>query len=265
MPDGTRVCNTCAVTKPIAEFGKHPECKGGRNPKCRSCTTDVGRKVRACEVCGVTYTSSRRNGRVCPDYSCRWFIDPRAKMSCDIPWHPCDVCGSTFINRGGRKKRCGDACVRLAAARRGAAEPRVIPCVACGETITAAGPQRFCPSCRDARRKKQRQEYRATRRARGRRRDRNHRDRARKYGAIYEPINAKDIFERDGWKCQLCGGKILKSKSAPHPKSASLDHIVPLASGGDHVTENVQAAHFLCNSIKGDRLWGGGEQLLLIG
>jgi 5-methylcytosine-specific restriction endonuclease McrA len=49
----------------------------------------------------------------------------------------------------------------------------------------------------------------------------------------------------------------------PHLKVPTIDHIVPLADGGDDVKVNVQLAHFICNSIKGDR--GGGEQLLLVG
>jgi len=45
--------------------------------------------------------------------------------------------------------------------------------------------------------------------------------------------------------------------------SASLDHIFPLSLGGDHVRENVHAAHLRCNISKNNR--GGNEQLLLIG
>ena len=46
----------------------------------------------------------------------------------------------------------------------------------------------------------------------------------------------------------------------PHPHSATLDHIVPLAAGGAHSYANVQCAHFICNSVKGA---GGIGQLRL--
>jgi len=42
-----------------------------------------------------------------------------------------------------------------------------------------------------------------------------------------------------------------------------LDHIIPIAAGGEHTPANLQLAHFLCNSIK--RHLGGGEQLMLFG
>jgi len=40
------------------------------------------------------------------------------------------------------------------------------------------------------------------------------------------------------------------SLKAPHPLSMSIDHIIPLSRGGTHEPDNVQLAHFICNSIK---------------
>lgn len=95
------------------------------------------------------------------------------------------------------------------------------------------------------------------------RRDASSRRRARLRGADTDQIDRVYVFDRDGWRCQLCGKTVPKSKAHPHPLSASLDHVVPLARGGDHVTSNVQLAHLRCNVQKGAR--GGGEQLALIG
>lgn len=39
----------------------------------------------------------------------------------------------------------------------------------------------------------------------------------------------------------------------PNPLSASLDHVVPLAWGGEHTAANVQLAHLKCNVAKGAR------------
>jgi 5-methylcytosine-specific restriction endonuclease McrA len=79
----------------------------------------------------------------------------------------------------------------------------------------------------------------------------------------YEPIKPSEIYERDGWRCKLCHKKVNKRLKYPHPKSASLDHIVPMAEGGGHVKANVQLAHFICNSLKS--AGGSAEQLRLIG
>ena len=84
-----------------------------------------------------------------------------------------------------------------------------------------------------------------------------------KKDAFVENVSPELVMERDGWMCGICGERIPKSAKYPDPLSPSLDHIVPLSSGGEHSMKNVQAAHFLCNSRKKDR--GGGEQLALIG
>jgi hypothetical protein len=66
-------------------------------------------------------------------------------------------------------------------------------------------------------------------------------------------VNA-DIFDRDGWACQLCARPIDQALTYPHPMSASLDHKQPLSSGGLHVSANVQASHLRCNMSKGNRV-----------
>lgn len=80
-----------------------------------------------------------------------------------------------------------------------------------------------------------------------------------------ELVYRKRIFERDRWICQLCGRRVKRSAVAPHPKSPTIDHIVPLAEGGRHEPANVQCAHFICNALKGAGVAGAGEQLRLIG
>jgi hypothetical protein len=90
-----------------------------------------------------------------------------------------------------------------------------------------------------------------------------HRREALKKGAFVADVDRTVIFERDGWKCGLCHKRVDKRIAHPHPKSPSLDHIIPLSDGGTHEPANVQLAHLGCNSAKSNR--GGGEQLLLLG
>lgn len=76
-------------------------------------------------------------------------------------------------------------------------------------------------------------------------------------------VSVQRVFERDGYRCQLCGTKTLKAKRGSyHPKAPELDHIVPLAQGGEHSYRNTQCACRACNVAKRD---GAGGQLLLIG
>jgi len=83
-----------------------------------------------------------------------------------------------------------------------------------------------------------------------------------KLGNGHQPYTDTYIFERDGWICQICGQKINKRLKWPHPRSKSIDHIVPLIKGGADAPINIQAAHLRCNISKNA---GGGGQLRLIG
>jgi 5-methylcytosine-specific restriction endonuclease McrA len=79
--------------------------------------------------------------------------------------------------------------------------------------------------------------------------------RARKRGAsTVEKIDLVEIWERDQGICWLCETSIDVDLSWPHPMSQSLDHVVPLAKGGDHSRANVALAHLVCNLRKGAKL-----------
>ncbi|MCW2898498.1 MAG: hypothetical protein JWO67_763 [Streptosporangiaceae bacterium] len=90
----------------------------------------------------------------------------------------------------------------------------------------------------------------------------NHERRARLRGAEVESFTPAEVFERDRWICGLCRRKIRKDLRWPDPRSASLDHVVPLVDGGAHTRANTQASHLDCNLRKGT---GGSQQLSLIG
>ncbi|MFY1686497.1 HNH endonuclease [Plantactinospora sp. WMMB782] len=87
--------------------------------------------------------------------------------------------------------------------------------------------------------------------------------RARKLSRPVEKFSASEIFERDGWRCGICGAKIRRSLAHPHPMSVSLDHKVPLSKGGAHTRANCQAAHLRCNLRKKDAVAPAGEQIPL--
>lgn len=77
--------------------------------------------------------------------------------------------------------------------------------------------------------------------------------RAKKLSAFISTVNRKDIFERDGYICQLCGTGVLPFVPHQHPMYPTIDHIIPLSKGGTHEPSNVQTAHLGCNASKGAR------------
>lgn len=67
---------------------------------------------------------------------------------------------------------------------------------------------------------------------------------ARKRGAFVEHIEPVVVLERDDGVCGICGGDV-------DPTNFHVDHVIPLALGGEHSYANVQTAHPLCNIRKG--------------
>lgn len=141
-------------------------------------------------------------------------------------------------------------------------------CIVCGKSFEWSHSAKVCSDeCKEkhksSQRKKWNEEQRATnpeyqrlRAAAQRRR------RALKMKTQVENFNDKDIYERDGWVCGICGKKIDKRLKYPNKMSVSIDHIIPLSIGGTHEARNVQAAHLDCNRRKGNR--ATNEQLRMV-
>jgi len=200
-------------------------------------------RSRTAGICDMHYYRIRRNGTL------------KSKIpALDLPVSAtCDHCGKpNDPNHTVARRYCSKRCD--ARARRGVSvHPGV--CVTCTVRLPygSRSDRQYCDLC-------------YLDRIRADQRDRQHRRRvvvAGLDGGMYERIDSREIYERDRWRCGLCGKKVNRRLRYPHHLSASLDHIVPIADGGRHVRANVQLAHWICNSRKQHR--GGGEQLALIG
>lgn len=69
--------------------------------------------------------------------------------------------------------------------------------------------------------------------------------------SLNEYVDPYEIFERDGWKCQICGGETpreLRGKNKPN--SPELDHITAVCRGGLHNRQNLQCCCRSCNMEK---------------
>lgn len=84
--------------------------------------------------------------------------------------------------------------------------------------------------------------------------DLGHIRRAHKRANEYEAVSREVVLARDDWKCHLCAEPIPRDAKWPHPLSASMDHVRPLARGGSHTYENVKSSHLACNISKGARI-----------
>ncbi len=59
-------------------------------------------------------------------------------------------------------------------------------------------------------------------------------------------FNRRNIYRRDAFQCQYCGGK-------PGLKHLSIDHVIPISRGGATTWENCVVACVRCNTRKGNR------------
>lgn len=66
---------------------------------------------------------------------------------------------------------------------------------------------------------------------------------------------AKKIIFASQTVCAICGRQVDFSKKFPDPWSATVDHIIPIAKGGDPANlENMQLAHLACNRLKSSKI-----------
>ena len=70
------------------------------------------------------------------------------------------------------------------------------------------------------------------------------RRRVRKLSGRVEKVDPWAIFERDGGRCHICGKRVAK-------RDMSLDHLIPVSKGGDHIATNIRLAHLRCNVKRG--------------
>ena len=73
---------------------------------------------------------------------------------------------------------------------------------------------------------------------------------------VISPLTRNEIYERDKWICQLCFEPVDPELNYLDNWAASLDHIIPqsVMLVPDHSPENLQLAHRVCNSMKGNRV-----------
>lgn len=258
-----------ALSQPLAcvGCGENVIRKTGRerycSPSCARHHEYTRRKLRTetplvtCDECGVRFTQSMRTalgnntGRLLCSPKC-WLpkhLKPKPHQGPPPkPTGPCRVCGSTFTKHSAASTVCSDECRKTServrsrliseALKTSTCKPR--PCRECGKDfLPVYGMKRrlFCSQACLQRLGKR--VGKATRRARTR-------------GLIAEVFDPIEIFERDGWRCHLCGTKTKrKDRGTTKPKAPELDHIVSLADGGPHTRANTALACRACNGRKG--------------
>ena len=62
---------------------------------------------------------------------------------------------------------------------------------------------------------------------------------------------ASQLMDKTNGNCGICDDPIDLELRWPNPASFSIDHIIPVVSGGNHDLDNLQPSHLNCNVQKG--------------
>lgn len=157
----------------------------------------------------------------------------------------CGKCGKWLYRGNGKKgedRRCRE-CIRKRVSLKKAAVrvriPKLRPCKLCAEPTGGTGTIPYCEICRPIR--EWQRNY-----------DKTRARRCRMNGGACEPYTIATVAMMSSGICALCDRPV-ENAPAPHPLSPTVDHIIPIARGGDDTLANVQLAHWGCNSRKGAR------------
>lgn len=258
------VCETCDAPIEPARNGLRRYCGAcsvdRRNAAARAkfrrekTTPDLRFKIPiyTCLNCKKTYRPKKGNRTTfcCRQCSIAYLIENRTTEppSCKILFLPCIRCASPVAAKPTKKSIECKACSALPKvpkprAPRKATALVTLRCVDCGQECQGTANRIRCNPCAS---RKSRVAYRAKHG-----RVRKHRERAKRYGVPYEPVNPIAVFDRDGWRCQLCKVKTPKRlRGTFEPNAPELDHIVPMSAGGEHSYRNTQCSCRKCNIAK---------------
>lgn len=213
----------------------------GRRPTCCAACSAAWRPA-PCASCGKTVpgggSSLPPGQRMCRACRAR---NPAPKWR--FPLRPCQVCGAEY-RAGKRQVTCSLSCGQMLRNQRDRdAGKHGRACDICGTRYkpTYAGQRtcgRTCGALLQARNKAVSLS------------DRSDPVRVAKFRVTL--AFRRDVYERDGYMCWLCGHPVSRTAPPLAPWAPTLDHALPRSKGGPDTADNLRTAHLYCNVMRGD-------------
>ena len=264
-------CIVCSASfsfpRPIR--GRYPrfcsnECKSVRAKAQNRSRYGPSRYHRTCEVCERPFTASRTAAKYCSK-DCRNRRPrpnkrPRPSGKHSFEERQCKACSGPYVARKDNDRLfCCDTCkedwrrvtraVSYRVYKRVRVEPVSRQCPDCGGV--PAPKLRRCLTCRGVAKAKAKANEKRRRKLTGLKAAERKARKLRLRGVKVETVNLLKVLERDNWTCQLCGIKTPKKMRGTYDDQApEVDHIIPIAEGGEHSYRNTQCACRKCNIAK---------------
>jgi 5-methylcytosine-specific restriction endonuclease McrA len=214
--------------------------------------SQAGRLEMICMHCGTAFKPKTADAVTFCSRACNYAHKAAQPKSVSMPnSFTCKHCRTPFTSILKGKLFCSQDCSRLHSLERAKRKLRARPavtkrCANCNREFSAVlHPEKvFCSKrCSQA-------SARRTRKAKER-----HYEYKRKYRKAIatwpcERIRLAILRDRDKGMCWLCD-KPVEDVAVPHPSAPTIDHVIPIAKGGQHLYSNVRLAHFICNSVRG--------------
>lgn len=247
-----KYCDDCRRGRRCVDCGCSVASRSIRCKPCRARFQIKASNHRVCEHCRKPYIRKRRNHgeglKYCSQQCAGAAKKSRPPSFSVVHQSKCGVCGKEWI---GRRKQaiCSDGCRKEIRRTQSAValfreavqkRPTASACLECGVAFT---PIKFVDSpfcCPEHSKAYYRRIVKALRKA-------------RLLGSRYEDVDPIKVFERDGWRCRACGCDAPRRlRGSLDDNAPELDHVVPLAAGGEHTYDNTQCLCRLCNQLKSD-------------
>lgn len=208
-----------------------------------------------CKYCGHKYQTHRKEldqycSREHADLHRKHLSEQKKQQRLEKRKSDCPNCHQVFIRKRDGQKLCSVECsrehqlVKLYEVRVSNHVDETYACKECGLEFTPAFGNKHRSYCSDECRKRRSSRVNKARR------------RARIKGADQrDAIDPIEVCKRDGWRCQRCGAKTPKKlRGTIDDRAPEMDHVIPLALGGNHTWDNVQCLCRKCNREKGASL-----------
>jgi hypothetical protein len=209
-------------------------------------------EAKYCNVCGVPLGNVLHYQLYCSNECKAVAVKAKGMPNHKPIWKKiCPVCGKEFMAIKKERIYCSKTCYGKSKATDACTSGDFV-CMNCGKEFHAGTKRKFCS-------RKCFTDYSGITEINNFKYESNLSDataikRAKRYGVKHENLDPLKVYEADNWVCRICGEPIDRSLVWPNPMSASLDHIVPLSKGGNHVRANVQASHLHCNISKSNKI-----------